>query len=93
VWQLLVWSKALKARGASESCEEDEREPRKRMTERRKRGRKGRHNDKRARASETAYGCTGGERLWRVKPQERIWHETRPADHWGGEKRHEVEKT
>jgi hypothetical protein len=37
-------------------------------------------NDRRATASETAYGCTGGEKLWRVKPQAWIQHAIRLAD-------------
>jgi len=41
--------------------------------------RPGHPNDKRGTASETAYGCAGGAKLWRVQPHERIRHETRPA--------------
>jgi hypothetical protein len=40
--------------------------------------RKIRSNAMRGTALETAYGCTGGGRLWRAQPQERIRHETRP---------------
>jgi len=36
-------------------------------------------NVKRGKALETAYGCAGGEKLWRDEPQERIRHETRPG--------------
>jgi hypothetical protein len=38
----------------------------------------GSFNGKRGTASETAYGCAGGGKLWRVQPQERMRHETRP---------------
>jgi len=37
---------------------------------------------KKAAALETAYGYTGGEKLWRAKPQERIRYEIRPAGTW-----------
>jgi hypothetical protein len=40
----------------------------------------GRHNDRRAKALETAYGCIGGAKLWRVKPQAWIQHAIRLAD-------------
>jgi hypothetical protein len=39
-----------------------------------------RHNDKRVTALETAYGCTGGGKLWRVEPQAWIQHAIRLAD-------------
>jgi hypothetical protein len=39
----------------------------------------GSSNGMRGTAPETVYGCTGGAKLWRAQPHERIRHETRPA--------------
>jgi hypothetical protein len=82
-----VWSKALKARGARRATETSPgTKSRKRWRNgRTSRGCQGRPDDRRARALETAYGCTGGRKLRRVKPQEWIWHETRPRRHGADE--------
>jgi len=85
-----MWSKALKVRGARNGRQARQERNRVSGGKPGKRSRDdGRHNGRRARASETAYGCMGGAKLCRENPKSGTGMK-KGQQTWGGSKRQGV---